>query len=61
VHGIGDLTLTLPSAPKAKLTHTDYVALDTRCISEPLITMNATAAGGSRVFQAGRDSTSPVE
>jgi hypothetical protein len=29
--------LTLPSAPKAKLTHADYVALDTRCTSEPLL------------------------
>jgi hypothetical protein len=37
MHGIGDLTLTLSSTPKVELTHADYVAFDTRYISEPLL------------------------
>lgn len=37
MHGIADLALTLSPAPDVKLPHTDHVALDTRCIREPLL------------------------
>lgn len=36
MHRIGDLTLTLPSAPDVKLPDADHLAIDTRYMSEPL-------------------------